>query len=102
MWLDNLVRRSRIPYPAFFALMAAFSYLLGLPFMIASDNLQAFLSEPRWVFVAVFGALNGILIIFVFRKFSNSLDKIQHLFSTEKDFQQTKDKLLARLTSRLY
>jgi len=69
--------------------------------MIASDNLQSFLSEPMWVLVALFGALNGILITFVFRKFSDSLGKIEHLMVPD-DFQRAKGRLLGHLTGRIY
>jgi hypothetical protein len=102
LWLDRVVRKSRVPYPVFFGLMAAFLYLLGLPFMITSGNLHSFLAEPRWVIVALFGALNGVLIVFVFRKFSDSLTGIQPLIGAEEDFQKIKDKLLAHLTRRVY
>ncbi len=101
MWLDKIICKLRMPYPVSFGLMALFLYLVGFPFVIATDNLRSFLSEPRWVLVALFGALNGILIIFIFRKFSASLDKIQHLIETGR-FQDTKERLLGHLTGKAY
>jgi len=100
-WLDKAVRRSRIPYSIFFTLMGLFLYVLGIPFMIASNNLQRFLSEPRWIIVAAFGSLNGILIIFVLREFSDSLLGIRQLIDDD-DFQMKNDRLLGYLTSRVY
>lgn len=92
-----------MPYPIFFGLMAVFLYLLGIPFMIVSDNLHSFLSEPRWVIAAMFGALNGILVIFVFREFSVSLHRVRHLISSDDDsFQTVNDRLLGHLVSRAY
>lgn len=80
--------------------MGLFLYLLGIPFMIASGNLTQFLSEPRWIIVSAFGALNGILIIFVFRTFSESLLRIRHLIDYG-DYHGVNDRLLGRLTSRV-
>lgn len=102
MWLDRFVSRLRIPYPVSFGLMALFLYLLGFPFMLATGNLQSFLSEPRWVLIALFGALNGILVVFVFRKFSNALDGIQYLIDAGGNFTEIKRKLLGHLTRRIY
>jgi hypothetical protein len=101
-WLDRLARKSRIPYPAFFSLVAVLLYLLGLPFMFLSDNLSLFLSEPRWIVVAAFGAVNGILIIFVFRGFSASLSGVRHIIPSNHDFAAVEDRLLGHLTSKAY
>jgi len=102
-WLDKVVRRSRIPYPIFFGLMAVFLYLLNMPFMYVSGNLRSFFFEPRWVIVTVFGALNGILIIFTFREFSGSLLRIRHLISSDHaDLERMSDRLSGHLTSRAY
>jgi hypothetical protein len=102
-WLDRLARKSRIPYPAFFGLVAVLLYMLGLPFMIVSGNLGSFLSEPRWVLVAAFGAVNGIMIIFVFRGFSASLRGVRHLIPSNHDnFGAVEDRLLGHLTSKAY
>jgi hypothetical protein len=102
LWLDKIICKSKLPYPLAFSLMALFLYLLGFPFMLASNNLTAFLHEPKWIIVAVFGALNGILVIFVFRKFSSSFEKMEHLFDSHAHFQEIKDKLLGHLTNRFY
>jgi hypothetical protein len=102
-WLDVYVRKSRIPYPAFFGLVAVLLYLLGLPFMVLSGNLSSFLSEPRWILVAAFGGVNGILIIFVFRGFSASLSGVRKLIrSDQDDFGAVEDRLLGHLTSKAY
>jgi hypothetical protein len=102
MWLDRYAGKAGIPYPVTFVLMALFLYLLGFPFMALTGNLHSFLTEPRWVLVALFGALNGILIVFVYRKFSRALDSIEHLVDTEADFRKTKQKLMGYLTNRVY
>ena len=69
--------------------------------MIKTGNLQRFLSDYRWVLNAIFGAYNGILAIFIYRKFSDSLNKIEHLIDSD-DVKEVKDKLLDRLTSKYY
>lgn len=99
--MDRVVRGSRIAYPIFFGLIGLFLYLLAIPFMIVSNNLQSFLSEPMWVLVAMFGALNGILTIFVYREFSYALSKTEHLMALD-DFQKVKSRLLGYLTNRVY
>lgn len=70
--------------------------------MVATANLQFFLSEPRWILIALFGAIFGIPIIFVYRRFSESLNEIKHLFESEDKFQKTKDKLMGCLTNKVY
>lgn len=101
-WLEKVVCRSGFPYPIFFGLITLIVYLLGIPFMIATANLQFFLSEPRWVLIVLFGAIFGIQVIFVYRRFSDSLNEIKHLFESEDKFQKTKDKLMGRLTNKVY
>jgi len=64
-----------------------------------TDNLQSFLSDYRWILISIFGAYNGILTIFIFRKFSDSLNNIEHLIDFD-DAQKVKNKLLSRLTSK--
>lgn len=99
--MDGVVRKSGIPYPMFFGLMALSLYLLGIPFMIASNNLRFFLTDPMWVIVAIFGALNGILVVFVYRKFSDSLSRIEHLMISEDNYR-VRDRLLGYLTNKVY
>jgi len=70
--------------------------------MIVTDNLLPFLSEPRWILLAVFGAMTGISVIFVYRRFSDSFNEIKPLFESEDKFQKTKDKLMGRLTNKVY
>ncbi|MCW4031941.1 MAG: hypothetical protein NWF08_00930 [Candidatus Bathyarchaeota archaeon] len=101
-WLDKIIRQTRIPYPIFFGLIGLFLYLLGIPFMIVTDNLLPFLSEPRWILVAIFGAICGVSVIFVYRRFSDSINEIKHLFESKDKFQKTKDKLMGRLTNKVY
>jgi len=100
-WLDEFIRRSRIPYPIFFGVASIVFYLIGIPLMIATDNLQPFLSEPQWVYLAIGGFVNGISVIFIFRKFSNSLSSIKHLIGSEDEFQKINGKLLGFLTHRV-
>ena len=69
--------------------------------MIITDNFQPFLLDYRWVLTAIFGAYTGILIIFVLRNFSDSLNKIEHLIDSG-GFQKVKKKLLDHLTSKFY
>jgi hypothetical protein len=96
-WLDTLVRRVKIPYPAFFGLIALASYLLGIPVMIATGNLERYLVQLNWVFLAVIGAASGIFVVFVYRKFLDALEKIKPLVSSEEEF----DRLRSRATHRL-
>ena len=100
-WLDEIIRKSGIPYPLFFGLMALLLYLLGIPFMIATNNLQFFISDPMWGVVAIFGALNGILVVFVFRKFSDAISGIEHLMSSDDD-HKISDRLLGYLNNKVY
>lgn len=100
-WLDRIIRQSKIPYPIFFGLIGLIFYLLGIPLMIKTGNLQWFLSDYRWVLNAIFGAYNGIFAIFIYRKFSDSLNKIEHLIDSD-DVKEVKDKLLDRLTNKYY
>lgn len=100
-WLDDIVRRSKVPYPVFFGSIGLIFYLACIPFMIKTDNLQRFLSDYRWALNAIFGAYNGVLAIFIYRKFSDSLNKIGHLIDSDH-VKEAKDKLLDRLTSKYY
>jgi hypothetical protein len=93
-WLDRLINYSKIPYPVFFGLIVLLLYLLGIPFMILTGNLQSFIAKPKWILVTTFGAVSGISVIFAYRKLSDSLTEINHLFSFEDEFQKTKDKIL--------
>lgn len=97
-WLDTLVRKARIPYPFFFTLIGLALYLLGIPVMIVTDNLVSFLTQLNWVFLAVIGALSGIFVVFVYRKFLNALDKIKPLVNSEEEFEGLKSKAIHRLT----
>lgn len=90
-----------MPYPIFFGLIAVILYLSGIPLMIMTDNLQSFLSDYRWILISIFGAYNGILAIFIFRKFSDSLNGIEHLIDFD-DTQKLKNKLMNRLTNRFH
>ncbi|MGB6680623.1 MAG: hypothetical protein WBF08_04780 [Candidatus Bathyarchaeia archaeon] len=100
--MDKIISQTRISYPIFFGLIGLFSYLLGIPFMIKTSNLQAFLFDPRWMLIAIFGAMTGISVIFVYRRFSDSLNEIKPLFESEDKFEKTKDKLMGRLTNKVY
>jgi hypothetical protein len=70
--------------------------------MIVTDNLLPFLFEPGWILLTVFGAVGGISVIFIYRRFSDSLNEIKPLFESEDKFQKTKDKLMGRLTNKVY
>ncbi|WP_455368069.1 hypothetical protein [[Eubacterium] cellulosolvens] len=70
--------------------------------MIITDNLLPFLSEPGWILLTIFGVMNGISVIFVYRRFSDSLNEIKPLFEFEDKFQKTKDRLMGRLTNKVY
>lgn len=97
-WLDTLARKARIPYPFFFTLIGLALYLLGIPVMIVTDNLVSFLFQSNWVFLAVIGALSGIFVVFIYRKFLNALDKIKQLVSSEEEFEELKSQAIHRLT----
>lgn len=91
-----------IPYPIFFGLITLVLYLLGIPFMIATGNLHSFLSEQKWAFLAILGFVSGTSVIFVFRRFQNSLNDVKHLMGSEDEFQKMADKLLGYLTNKIY
>lgn len=99
-WLDKIIQKTRLPYPLFFILMASTLYLIGIPFMAATKNLETFLSESRWIIVAAFNAFNGILIIFFYRKFIDSLGRVEHLISD--DILKVENRVSKHLTSRFY
>ncbi len=101
-WLDTLARKARIPYPFLFGLIGLVLYLLGIPVMIMTDNLVSFLAEPRWVFLAVYSGLSAIGIVFAYRKFRDSLDKIRPLVSSEEEFQGLYIRAVYRLTHWIY
>ena len=97
-WLDTLVRKVRIPYPVFFGLIALVLYLLGIPVMIGTGNLERYLAHSNWVFLAVIGAMSGIFVVFVYRKFMAALDEIRPLVSSEEEFERLRDRAENRLT----
>ncbi len=101
-WLDTLARKARIPYPFLFGLIGLVLYLLGIPVMIMTDNLVSFLAEPRWVFLAVYSGLSAIGVVFAYRKFRDSLDKIRPLVSSEEEFQGLYIRSVYRLTHWIY
>ena len=97
-WLDTLVRRVRIPYPVFFGLIALVLYLLGIPVMIGTGNLERYSIQLNWVFLALIGAVSGIFVVFVYRKFMDALEKIKPLVSSEEEFERLKSRATHRLT----
>ncbi len=101
-WLDTLARKARIPYPFLFGLIGLILYLLGIPVMIGTDNFERFLFQPKWVFLAVIGALSAISVVFVYRKFVDALDKIRPLVSSEEEFERLKSRAMHRLKHRVY
>ncbi len=101
-WLDVLPRRLRVPYPVFFGLVALVIYLLGIPVMIVTGNLTRFLAEPRWILLAVYGAFSAITVVFVYREFLGSLDRIVQLVSSEEEFQGLQSRTVRRLTHWVY
>ena len=100
-WLNDLIRRLKVPYPIFFGLISVFLYLAGIPFMIVTDNIQFFLSEPTWIYLSIYGMISGISVIFIYRNFKTSLSKIKNLFYSENEFQNTRTKLLGYLTHKV-
>ncbi len=100
-WLNDFILKIKIPYPIFFGLVALFLYLIGIFFMIKTGNLQSYLSEPRWIVASIFGPFLGILIIFTFREFTDSLNQIEHLIESD-NIIKTKEKLLHLLTHKAY
>ncbi|MFX0097016.1 MAG: hypothetical protein ACFE7E_04565 [Candidatus Hodarchaeota archaeon] len=70
--------------------------------MMVTGNLASFFSEPTWVFLALAGATSSIPILFAYRRFLNSLDRIRYLFVSENEFQMMKDKLVDYLTKKVY
>ena len=97
-WLDTLVRKARIPFPAFFGLIALALYLLGIPVMIGTGNLERYLVQLNWAFLAVIGAVSGIVVVFVYRRFMDALEKIKPLVSSEEEFKRLKRRAMHRLT----
>jgi hypothetical protein len=66
--------------------------------MIATDNLERFLVQLNWIFLALIGVVSGISVVFVYRKFLSSLDTIKPLVSSEKEFERLKSQMIHRLT----
>lgn len=97
-WLDTLARRAKIPYPAFFGLIALLLYLLGFPVMICTGNLERYLVQLNWMFLAVIGAVSGIFVVFVYRKFMDALEKIKPLVNSEEEYEKLKSRATHRLT----
>jgi hypothetical protein len=79
-------------------LIALALYLLGIPVMINTGNLERYLVQINWVFLAVIGAVSGIFVVFVYRKFLDALEKIKPLISSEKEFERLKSRAMHRLT----
>ena len=100
-WLNDLIRRLKVPYPIFFGLISVLLYLIGIPFMIATGNLQYFLSEPNWIYFAIYGMVSGISIIYIYRNFLDSLSEIKNLFYSENEFLKIRAKLLGYLTHKI-
>lgn len=69
--------------------------------MDATGNLRFFLSEPQWIFLTIYGFVSGISVIFIFRKFQDSLTRISHLIGSEEKFLKINDKLLGYLTHKV-
>jgi hypothetical protein len=69
--------------------------------MDATGNLKFFLSEPKWIFLTIYGFVSGISVIFIFRRVQNSLTRIRHLIGSEEKFLKVKDKLLGYLTHKV-
>ncbi len=97
-WLDTLARKARIPYPIFFGLIGLGTYLLGIPVMIATDNLERFLVQLNWMFLTLIGVMSGISVVFVYRKFLSSLNKIKPLVSSEEEFERLKSRVIHHLS----
>ncbi|MFX0170232.1 MAG: hypothetical protein ACFE89_12900 [Candidatus Hodarchaeota archaeon] len=97
-WLNTLTRKMRMPYPVFFGLVALVSYLLGVSVMIGTDNLARFLTQLNWVFLAVIGAFSGMFVVFIYRKFLDSLDDVKPLVGSEKEFEELKSQAMQRLS----
>lgn len=98
LWLERLVARSRIPYPVLFGALNASLYIGGLLIAMVTGNLQAYIGQPRWVLMAVFGWLNGCAVILATRLFMNSLDSARPLLKTDpsgwKRFEQELSKTI--------
>jgi hypothetical protein len=82
-------------------MISIFLYIVGIPVMVATDNLESFLSEPQWVFLTIYGFVSGISVIFIFRKFQDSLTRISHLIGSEEKFLKVNNKLLGCLTHKV-
>ncbi len=66
--------------------------------MIGTGNLDRYLAHSNWVFLAVIGAMSGIFVVFVYRKFMEALDKIKPLVSSEEAFERLRNRAEHRLT----
>ncbi len=66
--------------------------------MIATGNLEHYLVQSNWVFLVIIGAISGISVVFVYRKFMDALDKIEPLVSSEKEFERLRTQAEHRLT----
>ncbi len=101
-WLDDVIHRSKVPYPIFFSVISILFYVIGIPLMIAMGNLSFFLSEPRWIFLVIYGIASGIFVIFIYGKFQDSLNDIKHMIGSEGEFKKLRGKLLGYLSDKIY
>jgi hypothetical protein len=84
-WLEDLVARSQLPYPIFFAVLNMALYVGGLLVALVTGNLEPYLIQPRWILMAVFGSLNGTAVFFALRLFRRSCLSIKPLLNIGSD-----------------
>jgi len=102
-WLENVVIKSKLPYPIFFVALNAALYLGGLAIAAATGNVQPYFAQPRWVIMAVFGTFNGIAIFLVLRLFRRSLASVKPLLMMEPDaWTASQQDLLKQVTYPVY
>ena len=102
-WLDNLPRKTGVPYPVFFLLIGIFIYSVGLLAGFLTQNTLAFLKEPKWVLLSFYGAFSGIMITYVYRKLKLCMDEIEPFVELDKSaYNDKKEAITGALTRKLY
>jgi len=102
-WLENLVAKSRLHYPVFFIILNGALYLIGYAVAFITGNMEPYLSQPRWILMAVFGSLNGTAVLFSLGLFRRSLVSIRPLLKLEDEaWNSLQQDLLKRLVFPIY
>jgi hypothetical protein len=102
-WFDRFVNLIRLPHPLFLVFLNAILYLIGLLLAVQTNNFKEYLSQPRWVLMAVFGFLNGLSVLYAVRNFQEALDSTKPLLRIEEnEWLDVKNELVNKTTSPTY